>query len=172
MKTDPTYQTLLETRWRRALTPDEEAELHAWLATHPEDAADWELETAVSQAVGNLKDLPVASNFTARVMAAVERGERVEAQKRFGWEHVWRGLSRWLPRTAVAGIILGVGAIAYVETNQHARREQAREEMARVVETVCDVRSIPSPQILENFDAIQELKPSAKPDVTLLSLLE
>ena len=171
MKTDPTYQTLLETRWRRPLTPEEEVELQVWLATHPEDAADWELEAAVSQAVRNLKDLPVPSNFTARVMAAIERDEPAEAPKSLGWEHVWRVLSRWLPRTAVAGIILGVGAIAYLETNQHARKEQAREEMARVVETVCDVRSLPSP-ILENFDAIQELKPSAKPDVTLLSLLE
>lgn len=166
--TDPTYQKLLETSWQRALTHAEEQELRAWLAAHPESAIEWEMEAGINQALGQLKDLPVPSNFTARVMAAVERGQSVEAQKIPGWTQVWRGLSRWLPRTAVAAVIFGVGAVAYV----HNQTERARQELARSVETVCDVRSLPSPRILENFNAIQELKPSARPDVTLLSLLE
>jgi anti-sigma factor RsiW len=168
MTTDPTYQKLLEASWRKPLTAAEEEELRAWLVTHPEDAAEWELEAGVDQALGHLKDLPVPSNFTARVMAAVERGQATEVPGQPVWGRIWRGLSEWLPRAAVAGVILGVGAIAYVHTNENARREQ----LVRSVETVCDVRSLPSPRILEDFDAIQELKPSAKPDVILLSLLE
>ena len=168
MTTDPTYQRLLETSWRRPLTTAEETELRAWLTDHPDAAVEWEAEAGINHALGALRDLPVPSNFTARVMAGVEREQRSEPRRIVGWLPVWRGLSRWLPRTAVAGVILGVGAIAYIHTSQNARRE----ELARSVETICDVRSMPSPRILENFDAIQELTPAPKPDVALLSLLE
>jgi hypothetical protein len=168
MTTDPTYQRLLETSWRRPLTTAEENELRAWLVEHPECAVEWEVEAGLNHGLGVLRDVPVPSNFTARVIAAVEREQTTESRRTAAWLPVWRGLSRWLPRTAVAGVILGVGAIAYIHTSQNARRE----DLARSVETVCDVRSMPSPRILEDFDAIQELTPAPKPDVALLSLLE
>src|SRR5215831_5778169 len=159
MTTDPTYRRLLETSWLRPLTTAEETELRSWLAEHPEAVVDWEAEAGINHALGALRDVPVPSNFTARVLAAVQREQQTERRRTAAWPQVWHGLSRWLPRTAVAGIILGVGAIAYIHTSQNTRREQ----MVRDVETVCDVRSMPSPRILQDFDTIQELTPAPRP---------
>ena len=166
MTTDPTYRTLLERSWRRPLTAAEDHELRAWLAKHPDAALDWEVEAGINRALGGLGDAPLPSNFTALVIAAVEQ-QAHEASRR--GSTLWMALSRWLPRTAVAAIVFGVGMIAYVHNSHNA-------EMARIVqsvETVSDVRSLPSPRILQDFEAIRELKPAAaKPDVVLLSLLE
>src|SRR5262245_52791940 len=64
------YQALLEASWRRRLTATEEARLQAWLAAHPEEQARWESESSLSQLLEQLPDVPVASNFTARVLQA------------------------------------------------------------------------------------------------------
>src|SRR5262249_44101529 len=67
------YQTLLEIGWRRPLTFDEQARLEAWLAAHPEAQAQWEAEAALNRCLSQLSDVPVASNFTARVLEALDR---------------------------------------------------------------------------------------------------
>ena len=45
----------------------------AHLAAHPEAQADWEAEAGLNDALGRLPDVAVSSNFTARVLQAVER---------------------------------------------------------------------------------------------------
>src|SRR5215510_827474 len=67
------YKTLLEKRWREKLTPAEEARVRTWLAQNPESKADWDLESQLSEALDKLPDVPVPSNFTARVLQAIER---------------------------------------------------------------------------------------------------
>ena len=67
MKHDSVHERLREILWRRPLTAAEAAELRAWLAAHPDAAADWATEQQLSRAVRRLADAPVPSNFTARV---------------------------------------------------------------------------------------------------------
>ncbi len=81
MSNDPTYNRLRELSWRRKLTGAEEAELRAWLAAHPDAQADWEAEAGLNAALGRLPDAPVPSNFTARVLQAVEREAAAELRR-------------------------------------------------------------------------------------------
>ena len=89
---DSLYDKLRETGWRRKLTASEEAELRAWLAAHPESRADWQVEAVLNESLGRLPDAPVPSNFTARVLQAVQR-ESVSSRRRgLAWRWSWRSL--------------------------------------------------------------------------------
>jgi anti-sigma factor RsiW len=162
---DPRYHKLRETSWRRELTSAEETELRAWLAAHPEAQPDWEVEIRLNQALGRLPDAPLASNFTARVLAAVERENAAALrEQQFGGRWAWRSL---LPRLAFAAAVLGIGWFAY-----HESRATKRMELAQSVAVVADVRSLPGPEILRDFEAIRQLNPAPAPDKELLALLQ
>ena len=166
MTDDPIYNHLRELSWRRKLTGAEEAELRAWLAAHPEAQASWEAEAGLNAALGRLPDVPVPSNFTARVLRAAEREAAAEL-RRHGWKRwVWPRL-RWLPKAAFAAIILGMGLISYRQV-QAARLA----EYAHSVAAVSDVSSLPSPDILKDFDAIRVSNPTPSPDEQLLAVLK
>src|SRR5271165_916325 len=99
---DPLDQRFRELSWRREPAEAEAAELRAWLAAHPEAAAEWEAERQLNELLQQLPEAPpVASNFTARVLQAVKRETSAARPAAHGWRswHPWRG---WLPRTAVA----------------------------------------------------------------------
>src|SRR5207244_6508374 len=112
MMNDPVYDPLSEVSWRRKLTTSEELQLRAWLAAHPEAQADWEDEARLNEMLGLLPDAPVASNFTNRVLQAVEQAEVAELQEshgsRVGW---WRQL---VTRAALAGLVGAVVTVSYV----------------------------------------------------------
>ena len=159
---DSPYERLREISWRRKLTASEEAGLRAWLASHPEARAEWEAESALNQTLYRLPDVPVPSNFTARVLQDIRR--QSTASPRAGWRWFLRSL---LPKAAVAGIVLAFGFAAY---EKHAAARQ-RVEMAQSVATVSEVTSLPSPDILQDFDAIRHLN-AVRPDDDLLSLMQ
>ena len=75
MKDNEHLSQLRESGWRRKLTESEQGELRAHLATNPDARADWEMESALNSALTRLPDASVPSNFTARVLQAVEREE-------------------------------------------------------------------------------------------------
>src|SRR5512137_1192972 len=99
MTNDPIYTRLRELSWRRKLTSAEEAELRFWLESHPEARADWEAEAGLEAALERLPDASVASNFTARVLQAVNR-EGAAEPRRSAWR-MWPWL-RWVPKAAFA----------------------------------------------------------------------
>src|SRR5207247_7147160 len=68
---DP-FNNLREASWKRKLTPAEESELRNWLTTHPEAQADWEADAALNRVLDHLPEVAVSSNFTGRVLKAVE----------------------------------------------------------------------------------------------------
>lgn len=166
MSDDPIYTHLRELSWRRKLTPAEAAELQAWLAAHPEARENWEAEAGLNEALGRLPDAPVASNFTARVLQAVERETASERRRR---QRKWRFAEwlRWLPRAAVAMVILGVGLISF----QRVRSPHYRS-LVQSVAAVSRVSSLPSPEILEDFDAIRVSNPTPAADEELLAVLK
>jgi hypothetical protein len=166
MKNDPLYDRFLDLSWRRTLTPAEQQDLSAWLAAHPEARQEHSLELALTEALASLPDIPVASNFTVRVLNQVNREAATAAVQRQGgnrWFHF-----RWLPRVGFAAVIVIAGGLVY--HREHLNLE--RKEYAQSIATVSDVSSLPSPEILQNFEAIRRLAPAPAPDEQLLTLLQ
>lgn len=159
---DNTESTRLrETGWRRDLTAAEQAALRQWLAAAPDARPDWELDAALTRALQRLPDAPVASNFTARVVQAVQLEARPTG--RFAWRPL-----RWLPRLAfaiaLAAVVGGFGL--------HQYRRANREQLAHSVAAFTEVRTVPSPEILADFDAIYRLSPAPAADTELIALMK
>jgi anti-sigma-K factor RskA len=111
--------------------------------------------------LSRLPDAPVSSNFTARVMQAVEREESLAARTR-GWRWNWHAL---LPRAAAAAVmVIAVGFTFY----QHEISNQ-RAAMAQSVALLAQSQP-PSVDALQNFDAIQRMSQPAHADEGLLAL--
>ena len=158
MKDEPLQNPLRELVWRRKLTDAERAGLGA----QPEVQADLEIESRLSEALARLPDAPVPSNFTARVLQAVER-ESVRPRA-INWSWTWRVL---VPRVAVAAVVIaftGLGIHRY-ELNAH------RAVFARNVVLVAEAQPLPSVDALKNFNAIQRMS-QPRADDELLMLLQ
>jgi len=164
MTSDPRYNHLREQSWRRKLTIAEEAELRVWLSNHPDAQPDSEAEAALTEMLGNLPEAPVPSNFTARVLQAIEREDAREARQPRANQGVWATLRRWLPKAAFASVLMGTALVSY---HHHQLRAAAKSVVA-----VSKVSPLPGPEILQDFDAIRVMNRTPPADVQLLSLLE
>ena len=163
---DAEYHQLRESSWQRRLTDAEEAELQKYLATHPEAKADWETDAELNRVLDELPAAPpVASNFTARVVQAVERETAMQGRAG-GWFTGGR-LWNWLPRAAAACMVAGVVLLGY-----HQHQIKAREAMARRVADLARAVSA-SPELLANYDHIRRLGDTPpRADTNLLALLK
>ena len=165
MSKDPLYKHLREISWQRKLTAEEEMRLSECLAAHPEVHADWELETELNQVLGALPNVPVANNFTARVLDAASReaiaDERTHRRSHSAW---W---SRWLPKAALAAVVLAAGLLSY-----HHVQETRREEVARSLNTISQLPSVPSPEVLKDFDTIAAMSSTPPADEELLKVMQ
>jgi hypothetical protein len=167
MFNDPLYEQLRETSWRRKLTASEEARLSKWLAENPEAQSAWDLEAGLNETLAGLPNVPVASNFTARVLEAAKRDaiadhpEAGRLHQRTSW---W---TRWLPKAALATVVLGAGLVSYnhIQTTRRA-------EWALSLTTVSQVPSLPGPEVLSDFDAIAALGSTPPADEELLKLMQ
>jgi negative regulator of sigma E activity len=164
MGTDPFYEKLREISWRRKLNSAEEHELREWLAAHPEAQESLDLETGLTEALRKVPDVPVASNFTARVLQVVERETMAEARAQNSRWKVWRKLPRWLPKVASATVVVMAGLLAYFHNNSVEVNQRAARSVAGV--------PLPSPEILTNFDAIRIVSATPAPDEQLLALFQ
>jgi hypothetical protein len=160
MKNEPLQNQLRELVWRRKLTDAEKAGFHA----QPETQADLELESRLSEALARVPDAPVSSNFTARVLQAIEREETPRSQTR-SWFWYWRV---FVPRVAAAAVVVGFAGLVY----QHHEFSR-RVELARDVALLAQARPVPSVEALKNFDAIQRMSQTTpRADDELLTLLQ
>lgn len=149
----------------RKLTAAEEADLRAWLAEHPDRQGDWEAESRLTEILSRLPDVPVPNNFTARVLQAVERETQVAAKPQ-------RNGTRWffrlfVPRLAVAAVIFGVALLSY-----HEHESAKRAQLVQGVKVVAGVSSLPSPEILQDFDTIRQMSSTPGPDPELIALMK
>jgi hypothetical protein len=158
MKNEPFQNSLRELVWRRKLTDAERAGLGA----QPEVQADLEIESRLSETLARLPDAPVPSNFTARVLQAVER-ESVRPRA-INWSWTWRVL---VPRVAVAAVVI---AFAGLEIHRHELNVH-RTAFARNIMLVAEAQPLPSVDALKNFNAIQRMS-QPRADDELLVLLQ
>ena len=166
MSKEPNYDHLRERQWRRQLDDTEEAELQSWLAAHPEARADWEAEAGLTAALNRLPEAAVPSNFTARVVQAAER-EMVAGRHGHGLNWVaWLRL-RWLPKSALTATAVGAGVVSCLVIQGVQRRN-----LVESVAVVSSVPTLPTPDILKDFDAIRAANPAAVADEQLLTVLQ
>ncbi|HEY3760924.1 MAG TPA: hypothetical protein VGN23_04190 [Verrucomicrobiae bacterium] len=114
------------------------------------------------QLLARLPDAPVASNFTARVMQAINLEEA--RSRRNGWHFNWR---TFLPRATAAMLALSITGL----TVQHYRLDAHRSTMAKNVALVA-AAPMPSVETLKDFDAIQRMSKPTRADDELLALLQ
>jgi hypothetical protein len=153
---------LIRLSMKPALPPDDEARIEAFLATHPEARATWEEERALGRALQALPDVPVSSNFTARVLQAVDlEGTRAgREQTKRGW------LRAFWPRLSWAGLAT---LLAFFFVHEVRVRKQA-QVAGDVILISKDSSKLPSAEVLRDFDAINQMR--AASDDELLVVLK
>ena len=131
----------------------------------PTGLSEKDLDARLTAALARIPAVAVPSNFTARVLQAVELEELRAGRAAAGWTLNWRFL--W-PRVAgLAAILLvaGVGIQRY-ETSAH------RAAVAQTLALVAQAQALPNVDALENLDAIQRISQSAHADGELLAVLQ
>jgi len=163
---DELYTELLQTSWRRKLSAEEEAQLRAWLAAHPEGQADWEEEALLTQQLERLPKAPLASNFTAQVMQKLDLELAREDREPRGWNmpQWWR---RIVPRLAPALLLAVLAATGVVQYQKYQHTQ-----MVDSVRRLTPVASVLQPEVMQDFDAIQQLRyvPSVSDEELLAAL--
>ena len=140
---------LIQLSMRRDLAPEELSRLEDYFATHPERRASWEEERALSRAVQSLVDVPVSSNFTSRVMEAVDFDQSREARRSESRRR------RWLPRLGLAGLVASVVVFRAQKWYQASRHERFAHDVSFAA---TDLATLPNAELLlQDFDAIREL---------------
>jgi anti-sigma factor RsiW len=165
MSKDPLFEQLLEISWQRPLTPAEEARLGQWLAAHPEYQAEWEAECGLNRILESLPNVPVANNFTSRVLEAARRTAVASKPGRVDRRAPW--WLRWFPRTAIAAAVVAAGLLSY-----HHLQEAHREEVARSLTALSRIPAVPGPDVLKDFDAIAALGSTPPADEELLKVMQ
>ncbi len=146
------YERLLETARRRALTPAERAELEVWLAAHPEARAAWAEEAALNRLLAAMPAAPLPSNFTAQVVQTVEKIERGVAHERRVGPRWWRSFGLgWRLATA------GAAVVAVVLSVQWRQAAISRARMAESVAAMSALADLPSVEALADFEVVYHL---------------
>ena len=152
---------LMRLSLRARLTPEEESHLESLLAAHPQARAAWEENRALGRALQALPDVPLASNFTARVLQAVDLDAAREARPRRSWFRVLLPRLSW---TAAAVLLAFFGVQEY--------RAVKRLELAKDV-SLMEMAKLPGADVLQDFDAISQLQQvAATSDEELLKALQ
>jgi anti-sigma factor RsiW len=167
------YKRLREISWRRKLTAEEEVRLQPYLMAHPEDQAEWEDETALSQALEHLPNAPLSSNFTAQVLQLIDLEEAAN-ERRTKLTRDWRWwINHLIPRFALGVLTVSLGALGFVQYQKHALEERAQNAGAFNSQLEVASSRVPA-EMWEDFEAIRRLSTtvSASADDELLAALK
>jgi len=167
MKNDPLIEQLRQRGWRHRLTAREESDLREWLAADPEAQADWEAETGLNEALNRLRNIPVANSFTAQTVAAALRAAADEERSRRPAWQLWQWRLRWLPKAALASVLLSGVLVSY-----HKVQVARRLDLAQGVASVAEFASAPTAEIMADFTAIQAMAQPPTADDELIRLLQ
>jgi hypothetical protein len=143
---------------RRPLTEAEVTRLRAALAGVRAPSEPWDEELALTRLLSRLPDAPVASNFTSRVLEAVDAAP---APRAFGqsWRD-WLAIIRPVPRFAAMAIALLAIPLGYARYQSITRTHIAHSlaSIAPSVDAAAQAARIPPAEILADFDAINRLR--------------
>lgn len=165
---DVRKEELIRLSMQRELTAEEESKLESWLAAHPGARAQWEEDRTLSRAIRSLPDVPVSSNFTSRVLQAVDLEDAAETRR----GHSARGWFRFLlPRL---GWAMAAAALVIIGMHYHSTTMQPQPKPEEVLGNLpIDLAKLPTPDVLADFDAINQLRQaSIMTDDKLLEALQ
>ncbi|MBL9167957.1 MAG: hypothetical protein JNN07_09470 [Verrucomicrobiales bacterium] len=160
-------QELMEAAWRRPLTRAERGEIEGWCSQHPDRRAEVELELQAARGVVSLPDVPVPSHFMSQVWREIDRQEAASRRPVAATASLrdWRA---WIPRFAVAALVLTVGLSGWQRYQTRQRTQVAAE-----VQQVFKAASIPDPEMLQELDTLKLLvETPSSVDVELLAALQ
>jgi hypothetical protein len=120
----------------------------------------------LNQLLEKLPEAPaVASNFTALVLQAVERDAAARNRKPAKGR---LDLANWLPKAAMAALLLGFTFVGY-----HQYEIRNRVALAKNVAELSAAVSASDPELMKDFDPIMRLSdPQPKADIELLALMK
>ncbi len=159
MKDKPISDELRELLWRRPLSEAEQLRS----GDRPETRAELEREARLNAALEQLPTAQVPSNFTARVLQAIDMEEARPATRGWRW-----ALPRWVPRLAVTAAVMAVSAVSW----RHYEVVQQRTALARSVAAVTANAPLPGVEAWKNFDAIKRMGQAQRADDELLALMQ
>lgn len=147
---ESSYNQLKQKSWVEPLSAEETAELKQYLGGNPPGQQDWDDDVALTSALNRLPNAPVSSNFTARVMQAVQREEAQAARKSTSWRAFWR--YGWIPKFAIAVAMFCLGTLSF-----HEYQLASQAKFARQVREVAEAAPIPQINWLKDFDTINQI---------------
>lgn len=154
---------LIRISLKRELGDDDRARIEAALAAHPELRGQWEFDAALGRLLRQLPDVPVSSNFTARVLDTIELDERRSARstrKPKRWALWLRSVQPKLTWGAAFALLIAAGTHQY--RVQQSTRAQTQIEQAQLVHEIRslsqDLASLPGPEVFRDFDAINQFR--------------
>ena len=122
------------------------------------------IQNELRKLLSRLPDAPVASNFTTRVMQAVELEESRRSRK---WSFVFNWHA-FLPRATVTAVAVVFAGLAF----HHHEIYSQRATLAKNVTLVAESQPLPSVEALKNFDVIQRMGQPQHADEELLALMQ
>lgn len=158
---------LMELGLRHELTAEEKARWRALVAAHPEMESEGEQELKLNELLRQLVDKPLASNFTAQVLSAIERESAPRPHAH--WLSPWRFLAsgRWMPKAAAVMLVVAISLVFYQE------QAIARAELARSVAVMSTMTKLISVENLQDFEAISRFSQArVEVDEELLAALK
>jgi negative regulator of sigma E activity len=120
------------------------------------------LQNEVRELLSRLPAAPVPSNFTARVLQAIDLEEALRPHP---WRWNWHAL---LPRIAAATAVMLFAGLTFNHYEQNAHRTA----FAKNVALFAEAQPLPNVEALKNFDVIQRMSQPAHADEELLALLQ
>ena len=138
---------LIETAQLRVLSAAEQRRLDGLLEAEPTAWPARVDELALTRLLAGLPDAPLASNFSSRVMQAIDLAEAQaarEVRRVAWWPRRWSGRLAW---TTAAIAVTGLSWWQY--------QNWQRIETARSIQVITEVAAVPSVEVLKDFDAIQ-----------------
>ena len=118
-------------------------------------------DAALDAALARLPDAALASNFTARVMQAIELEDaKFSRARRWNWPSLF-------PRIALATAVIFFTGIIFRQYEFSSHRAVLEKTVAQI-----STQPLPSIDALKNFDAIQRMGQSASADGELLADLQ
>ncbi len=166
----PELDLLIDLARRRVLTDEERARLDQLLAANPAGWPNHADELALTRLLDRLPDAPLASNFSSRVMQAIELAEAdvIRASQR----RSWLSLRGWMGRLAWS-----TAAVALSLTSWAQYRTWQRTEYARSITAISEVAAVPSVEMLRDFEVIHTFARvptavEAEADISLLAALQ
>lgn len=132
-------EQLLEAALRRPLTAEELRRRDAHFAAAPDARAAWELELRLRRSVRRLPAVPVATNFTGRVLERIDAEERA-AQRRPARSRLARWLAHgWLKPAFATLLVLSLGTLTAQQIRSRHRATLAHSAAAVSLAARCRI---------------------------------